>query len=197
MSPDVLEAPRWWRQRRRSECLCSSPALGRLEEEPKHVTSDIPGQEIAFGVTGLLKASDRWAQPRESSLPRDPWGPAHLSHVELGEISCTLRAPKPWRLWLNREWPDSVHFVQNFLQEREIWKKFRNFQNSGKCKCWPIDRNSHTTHANAIFTTFPFVPIIPPRAGEQITLAISHTLSSFQWENNDQLSCRYLHIPLW
>lgn len=65
MSPDVLEVPRWWRQRRRSECLGSSPALGRLEEEPKRVMSDIPGQEIAFGVTGFLKASDRWARPRD------------------------------------------------------------------------------------------------------------------------------------
>lgn len=51
MSPDVLEAPRWWeqwRQRRRSVCLCQSPALGRLEEELKRVMWDIPGQEIAL-----------------------------------------------------------------------------------------------------------------------------------------------------
>lgn len=212
MSPDVLEAPRWWEQcwwRRRSECLCQSPALGQLEEETEHVTCDIPGQEIAFHpgqgtliplhsmVSGVGRGfqGDR-AQPRERCLPRECWGPAHFSHLELGEISCAPRAPKPWGLWLNQEWANSDHLGWNFLQEREIWKEFRNFQNSGNCKCWPTVRNSRTIQADAILTIFPFVSIIPPRAGEQITLPISHTLSSFQWETNDQLSCHYLHIPL-
>ena len=63
MSPDVLEAPWWWEQwaqRRRSKCLCQSPPLGRLEEEPKQATCDTPGQEIALhpgqGTSILLRS---------------------------------------------------------------------------------------------------------------------------------------------
>lgn len=155
--------------------------LGDLKKSPNVWWVTSLGKRSLLGWQGSSKPLTD-GHGHVTSLPRDPWGPAHFNHVELGEIHCTPRAPKPWRLWLNREWSDSVHFVWNFLQEREIWKKFRNFQNSGKRRCWPIDRNSHTIHANAVFTTFPFVPIIPPRAGEQITLAISHTLFSFQWK---------------
>lgn len=200
---------RWWEQwgwRSRSECLCWSLELGWPEEQTKDVMrhpwardcfpsstgdSESPPFHGAWGRKGLLTASGWRAWLHEMSQSMDPWEPNNFNLLELGEVYCTPRAPKPWGLWLN-----SVHFVWNLLKEKVIWEKFRNFWNSRNCKCWPTVRNSQTIEASAILTTFSFVSIIPPIAWGY-TSYITHTLSSFQWETEDQLSCHYLHIPLW
>lgn len=168
---NVKKSPNMWRMTSPGNRLTSIQVRG-------HQFPSTPwclGQEGAFRVAGLPTASGWWAQLRERSLLRDPWGPVRFSHLTPGEIYCTPGAPEPWGLWLSQEWANWVHFVWNFLQERQIWKKFRNFQNSGNFKCWPTVRNSHTIHGNAVLTIFPFVSIIPPREGGIIIWRTDYT----------------------